>query len=165
MNEFLHALENMSFSVWVRESGSIWGFGTVLVLHTIGMSLVAGLSAMIDLRLLGVASVMPVKPLEKLYPIMWWGFALNAVTGTILLMQDAVAKLHNPDFYLKLVFIFAGVFLLKRMRTVVFGNPNVDKGPVDGAKMLALASLFCWLGAITCGRLLAYVGPVSGLAE
>ena len=47
MNEFLHALENMSFSVWVRESGSIWGFGTVLVLHTIGMSLVAGLSAMI----------------------------------------------------------------------------------------------------------------------
>ena len=79
-------------------------------------------------------------------------------------MQDAVAKLHNPDFYLKLVFI-AGVFLLKRMRTTVFGNPNVDKGPVEGAKMLALASLLCWLGAITCGRLLAYVGPVSGLAE
>jgi len=126
---------------------------------------VAGLSAMIDLRLLGIASVVPIKPMEKLFPIMWWGFGLNAVTGTILIMQDAVAKLNNWDFYLKLVFIFAGVFLLKRIRSTVFGNPNLDKGPVDGAKMLALASLICWLGAITCGRLLAYVGPVAGLAE
>ena len=50
---FLHALEQMPFSVWVRESGSIWAFPTFLVLHTIGMSIVAGLSAMIDLVLLG----------------------------------------------------------------------------------------------------------------
>jgi hypothetical protein len=165
MNEFFHTLENLPLSVWVRESGSIWGFGTVLVLHTMGMSLVAGLSAMIDLRLLGIAPMVPVKPLEKLYPVMWWGFALNAITGTILLMQDAVAKLNNPDFYLKLVFIFVGVFLLQRIRSKVFEDPNIDKGPIDGAKMLAIASLVCWVGAITCGRLLAYVGPVAGLAE
>jgi hypothetical protein len=30
------------------------------------------------------------------------------------------------------------------------------------AKGLAWASLICWFGAITAGRLLAYVGPVSG---
>jgi hypothetical protein len=30
-------------------------------------------------------------------------------------------------------------------------------------KVLAASSLVCWLGAITAGRLLAYVGPVSGL--
>jgi hypothetical protein len=165
MNEFLQTLENLPISIWVRESGSIWSFGTVLVLHTIGMSLVAGLNAMIDLRLLGVASMVPIKPLEKLYPIMWWGFTLNAVTGTLLLMQDAVAKLNNPDFYVKLVFIFAGVFILKRMRKVVFASPNVDSGEIDGARMLAILSLVCWLGAITCGRLLAYTGPVAGLAE
>ena len=74
MNEFFHFLEDLPLSVFIRESGSIWGFGTVLVLHTMGMSLVAGLSAMINLRLLGIASVIPVKPLEKLYPFMWWGF-------------------------------------------------------------------------------------------
>ncbi len=165
MNEFLQTIENLPLSVWVRESGSIWGFGTVLVLHTIGMSLVAGLSAMIDLRLLGVATAVPIKPMEKLYPVMWWGFLLNAITGTLLLMQDAVAKLHNPDFYLKLVFIFAGVFILKLIRKKVFASPNVDTGNIDGAKFLAIASLVCWLGAITCGRLLAYTGPVAGLAE
>jgi hypothetical protein len=31
------------------------------------------------------------------------------------------------------------------------------------AKRLAWLSLVCWLGAITAGRLLAYLGPVSGL--
>ena len=165
MNEFFHTLENLPLSVFIRESGSIWGFGTVLVLHTMGMSLVAGLSAMINLRLLGIASVIPIKPLEKLYPFMWWGFGLNAVTGTLLILQDAVSKLNNWDFYLKLLFIFTGVFLLKRIRSTVFAHPDLDKRPIDGAKMLAIASLVCWLGAITCGRLLAYVGPVAGLAE
>jgi hypothetical protein len=167
MNEFFHFLEDLPLSVFIRESGSIWGFGTVLVLHTMGMSLVAGLSAMINLRLLGIASVVPVKPLEKLYPFMWWGFGLNAVTGTLLILQDAVSKLNNWDFYLKLAFVFTGIFLLKRIRSTVFANPNLDKDPsvISGAKMMAIASLFCWLGAITCGRLLAYVGPVAGLAE
>ena len=63
---FLNALEQMPFSVWVRESSSIWAFPTFLVLHTIGMSIVAGLSAMIDLVLLGFWPKMPVKPLVRL---------------------------------------------------------------------------------------------------
>jgi hypothetical protein len=32
-------------------------------------------------------------------------------------------------------------------------------------KVLAVTSLIFWLGAITAGRLLAYVGPVSGLTK
>jgi hypothetical protein len=50
------------------------------------------------------------------------------------------------------------------MRKKVFGDPNLDNGPMPGsAKGLAWASLFCWVAAVTAGRLLAYVGPVSGL--
>jgi hypothetical protein len=165
MNDFFQMLENLPISIWVRESGSIWSFGTVLVLHTFGMSLVAGLNSMINLRLLGIAPTIPIKPLERLYPFMWWGFLLNAITGTLLVMQDAVAKLNNPDFYLKLVFIAIGIAILKKMRSAVFANPEVTAGNTASVKMLAIASLICWTGAITCGRLLAYIGPVSGLAE
>jgi hypothetical protein len=40
----------------------------------------------------------------------------------------------------------------------------LDNGPTPAkAKVLAWASLACWFGAIVAGRLLAYVGPVSGL--
>jgi hypothetical protein len=62
------------------------------------------------------------------------------------------------DFYLKMAFVFAGLWVLIRMRRQVFDDPQLDKAPVTGsAKVLAWASLACWFGAITAGRLLAYV--------
>src|SRR5258708_80853 len=85
---FLNMLEQLPFSIWVRESSSIWAFPTFLVLHTIGMAMVAGLSTMLDLALLGFWPKAPVKPLERLYPLMWLGFGINAVTGTALLIAD-----------------------------------------------------------------------------
>jgi hypothetical protein len=164
--DFLTSIEQTGFSIWVRESGSIWAYPTILVLHTIGMSLVAGCSGMIDLRLMGMWSSMPIKPLERLYPLMWWGFILNAITGTMLLIGDAATKLRNPDFYIKMVFILVGIVVLKKMKTTVFGNTKIDSGDVPGdAKNLAWISLACWLAAITAGRLLAYVGPVAGLVQ
>ena len=40
----------------------------------------------------------------------------------------------------------------------VFREPQLSQGLLPaGAKMLAVTSLICWLGAITAGRLLAYV--------
>src|SRR4051812_8452545 len=98
MMEFLKALEEIPFSIWVRESGSIWAFPTFLFLHTLGMSIVAGGSAAIALVLLGVWPKAPVKPLGRLFPLIWWGFALNATTGTVLLIADATTKLTNWDF-------------------------------------------------------------------
>jgi hypothetical protein len=44
------------------------------------------------------------------------------------------------------------------MRRQIFDDPQLDQAPVSSnAKMLAWASLACWFGAITAGRLLAYV--------
>ena len=84
--------------------------------------------------------------------------AVNAFTGTGLFMADASTRGINPDFYIKLVFVFAGVVLVSRIRKTVFANPQLDKGPMpSGAKTLAVASLFCWFAAIICGRLIAYV--------
>ena len=164
MNQFLHALEQLPFSVWVRESSSLWAFPALLVTHTIGMAMVAGSSAMMSLALLGFWPKMLLKPLERLYPLMWTGFWINAVTGVALLVADAATKLTNPDFYVKMAFVFAGVYLLTLTRHKVFADPQLDQGPLPaGARTLAWASLMCWFGAILAGRLLAYVGPVSGL--
>jgi hypothetical protein len=163
MMDFLTALEQLRFSTWVRESGSIWAFPTFLFLHTLGMAMVAGGSAAIDLVLLGFWPKTAVKPLDRLFPLIWWGFWINAATGTVLLIADATTKLTNWDFGVKMVFVFAGVAVLHVMRRRVFGNPELDKAPLPAdAKRLAWVSLVCWFGAITAGRLLAYVGPVSG---
>jgi hypothetical protein len=164
MMEFFKSLEQLRISLWVRESGSIWAFPTVLLLHTLGMSMVAGANAMIDIALLGFWPRTPLKPLERLYPLMWVGLVVNAITGTLLLLQDASNKLINPDFYIKMLFVLAGAVILYKMRNQVFEDPQLDNAPVSkNARLLAWASLICWFSAITAGRLLAYVGP-SGIS-
>jgi hypothetical protein len=161
---FLSWLENTGFSTWVRESGSLWSFPGILLLHTYGMALVVGIIAGIDLRILGFAPALPLAPMQRFMPIMWVAFWVNAATGTILLVADATTKMTNPDFGVKMVFIALAVFMQIKIGKLVFQDPHVDKGPLPrNAKMLAAGSLFFWLGAITAGRLMAYVGPVSGL--
>jgi len=162
--DFFHWLEQLSFSAWVRESPSTFAFPTVLLLHTIGMGLCVGVNAAIDLRILGIAPAIKLAPMERFFPILWFGFTMNAITGTILVMQDASSKLTNLDFYAKMVFIALALVNLRQIRKKVFGDPMVQTGAfTSSAKRLAVLSLFFWIGAITCGRLLAYVGPVTGL--
>jgi hypothetical protein len=65
-----------------------------------------------------------------------------------------------------MVFIVLAVIILRALRNRVFRDPFVDKRPIESnVKILAVTSMICWLGAITSGRLLAYIGPVSGLTK
>ena len=164
MLDFFGWLEQTRLSLWVRESGTIWSFPTILLLHTLGMSIVAGGNAILDLVLLGFwPGKTPIKPLEKYFPLIWAGFWLNAVTGTLLLMADATTKLTNPDFYVKMTFIFAGLVVLWLLQKRVFADPVLDEAPVSGtAQKLAWASLICWFGAITAGRLTGLCWPGLG---
>ncbi len=158
MHNFLVYLENMAFSQWVKDAPTVWAFPTILIVHTLGMSIVAGVSAILSLVLLGFWPAVPIKPFARAFPLLWWGFGINAVTGTMMLVADATTKLTTLDFYIKMAFVFLGLWVLIRMRRQVFDDPQLDKAPVSGnAKVLAWASLGCWFGAIVAGRLLAYV--------
>ena len=161
---FFEWLETLFFSQWVRESGSLWAFPMFLFTHTLGMAMVAGGATLISFAFLGLwPKASPIKPLEKLYPVMWWGFGFNLFTGVGLFCADATTRAINPDFWVKLVFVAIGVFAMVKMRRV-FANPALASGivPPDG-KTWAWVSLVCWFGAIVAGRLIAYVGPTAGV--
>src|ERR1700685_836889 len=158
MHGFLVFLENMAFSQWVKDAPTIWAFPTILIVHTRGMSIVAGFSAIISLVVLGFWPAVPIKPFARAFPLLWFGFGINAVTGTMMLIADATTKLTMLDFYLKMAFVFTGLFILIRMRRKIFDDPQLDKAPVSGkAKVLAWASLGCWFGAIVARRLIASI--------
>ena len=166
MWELLNSIEHSGFPTWVRESPSVFAFPTVLLLHTIGMGVVVGVVGGIDLRILGLAPALPLAPLERYFPVAWAGFWVNAVTGTILVLQDATTVMSNPDFYVKMTFIALALTNVVVLRKRVFRDPLIDKMPQStNSKILAVTSILFWLGAITCGRLMAYVGPVSGLSK
>jgi hypothetical protein len=163
MLHFLSQIEGSSFCSWVRDSPSVWAYPTVLLLHTIGMTLVVAISAGIGLRVLGFAPALPIAPMEKFFPILWTGFWMNVATGLVLLAIDATMKLTNPDFYVKMLFVALGVTFARMLQNRLYHKPPGEKtGLFANTKFLAAASLIFWIGAMTCGRLLAYVGPGSG---
>jgi hypothetical protein len=160
--DFLMWLQHTGVATWVRESTSLFSFPGILLLHTIGMALVVGIAAAIDLRILGFAPALPLAPMERFLPVLWAGFWVNAITGAVLFAVDATAKATSPDFWIKMVFIALAVINLRLMQKRVLRDPNLDKGPLSvQAKVLAGTSLFFWMGAIVAGRLLAYVGTVG----
>jgi hypothetical protein len=159
--EFLQWLESLSFSTWVRESPSLLAFPALLFVHTLGMAIVAGGSAVISMALLGFWPNVSIKPLERLFPVIWFGFWINLFTGVSIFLKDASIYGRNWDLYVKLFFVAAGVALLGITRKQVFGAGDGQIPPQS--KALAWASLACWFCAIVAGRLIAYVGPVPGL--
>jgi hypothetical protein len=148
----------MGLSRWIREGGTLTGYPLILFLHTMGMGVLVGLNATIDLRIVGFAPRIPIKALERTYPLMWAGFAVNLTTGSLLFISDAVKHFSNPVFFVKLAFIAVALVLLKQIRRRVFQDPRLDKTPVlKSWKIMAVASLSCWFFAITAGRLMAYL--------
>jgi len=154
MHEFLLWIETSAFSVWIRESVSVFAFPSILTAHTIGMGLVAGVNALLDLRILGVASHVPVVEMKRFFPVMWFGFWLNAISGVVLLIGYPTKALTNPLFYAKLAAIAAAMVLVGSIQKRVFPQ-DPEKTPAYPTR-LAVASLFCWAGAIGAGRFLAY---------
>jgi len=145
-------LESTAFSVWMRESTSIFAFPIILAVHTIGLGLIAGINAALDLRILGFAARIPVVEFKPFLPVMWLGLWLNVISGVALLVGYPTKALTNPVFYLKLSLIAVALVILKAVRWRAF----TDEAMSGTVKILATASLVCWAGATVAGRLLAY---------
>jgi hypothetical protein len=157
MHAFFLWIETTAFSTWVRESLSMFGFPGILTCHTIGMGLVAGINTIVDMRILGVVPTVPLLEMRRYFPVMWFGFWLNAVSGVALLIGYPTKALTNPLFYVKLLFIAIAVVLLRRIQRRVFPKTIVEAHlPTQSEKRLASWSIFSWAAVIFAGRFLAY---------
>ena len=102
---FLDWLQNTQLATWISQSDSVWVYPSVLSMHTIGLGVLVGISAAVDLRVLGFASRVPLAPLERFFPIMWAGFWINAVSGAALFAAAATTKGTQWIFYVKLLLV------------------------------------------------------------
>lgn len=156
MMEMLAALEATAFSTWLRESPSIWAYPLILTLHTAGLAVLVGPSWALDLRLLGFAPAIPLRALERAFPIMWVGFWINGISGLLLFAADATTKGATPLFVTKLGLIAIAVVNIVAIRRVVY-RPGAEPSTGPTAKTLAVASILLWIAAIGTGRWMAYV--------
>ncbi len=157
MTDWLLWLEQSALPTWVRESGSVWGYPTVLTLHTLGLGVLVGASAVVDLRVFGFARQFPVASLPSLTPAIFAGLAVNTLTGLLLFAADASTKAAQPVFYLKLGCIALALVATVRLLRLVRQAPDDGALGRAGARRWAGASLGLWAAAITAGRLMAYL--------
>lgn len=152
LDPLLSWLEATSWREWIVGSTSLFAFPGILAAHTVGLALLVGLTAALDLRLLGVAPDIPAAAFARFLPVMRFGLWLNVVTGFALLLAYPTKALTNPVFFLKLGLIGGGLLILRAtLRRVREGTTSSDS-----TKLLAAVSLVVWAAAIAAGRLLAY---------
>jgi len=136
--------------------GSEWLFPIVETLHVMALSVVVGSIAMMDLRLLGIASrSSPVSRLSKeILPWTWTAWCVAAVFGTLMFMSKAHTYAANPQFELK--FACMGLAALN-MLVFHFGAfrhvERWDTGDTPrSAKIAGGLSLLLWMGVVFFGR-------------
>lgn len=156
MDTLFRWIENSALSLWIGQSETVFAFPAILVVHTVGMGILVAVSAAIDLRLLGVATEIPLQKLGRFLPLFWAGLAMNIISGVLLLIAYPTKALTNPFFYFKLACVGLGVWITMVLRREVLKDP-FDLWPVlQRHRRLATVSLVVWTTAIVLGRLLEY---------
>ena len=152
-------LESLPLSIWVHESSSVWAQPTVLTLHTMGMAVLVGASWVLDLRLLGMSRNVPLSAFRWVFRAVMVGLIVNVATGILLFAQRATTLGTAVPFLIKMGLVIASVATLVPLRSLVFGSDPEQREVSGNARLLAIASILAWSGAITAGRLLAYLVP------
>lgn len=139
-----------------------WGWPIAECFHFIGLCLLFGTVGFFDLRMLGVARAVPLRSLHRLIPFGIAGFAICAITGTLFVMTTPDQYLHNPAFLTKLLLMLVAglnmlLFYLVAARSVWLAA--ADGVPPLPARLFGLVSLLCWLGVMTCGRVITAYRP------
>ena len=164
--DFLAWLESLPISDWVATSD--WGYALMLSVHSIGMAAIVGLLLILDFRVLGFATAIPISAFRKFTPYAWIGFILNLVSGMLLFASTASRLMSNWPFLAKMACIAAaGVSTYLLWRELQTRNEQEYVVDLQGgvavlvassrARLLAALSTGLWVTAIAFGRLIAYV--------
>jgi hypothetical protein len=133
--------------------------------HIVGLSIVAGIYAMRDLRCLGVVSEPPLPLFVRFHRLALAGLALNVVSGFLLFSSQATVLIESVPFLIKMVCVglasAIALIIHARFSAAIVGQAHVGESDVllesPAIQRLSVLSLALWLSAIVAGRLIAYI--------
>lgn len=155
---FLEWLEYSALGEWV--AASEWGYAIAISCHGIGLGIVVGTLAMVDLRIVGVLKRLELAPMCGLINLAWAGFVVNAISGFALFASQATYFIGHIAFLVKISAILLAVVNAAFLQNALRASADKwDEGETisGSAKLLALGSLVLWSVAIVAGRLIAYL--------
>ncbi len=151
-------LESSFMAVWVGES--LWGYPISLAAHSVGMAIMVGIVAMVDLRVAGFFPSLSLTSMRTAIKVAWWGFLINVVSGFALYTSQASYFTTHKAFIVKIIAIVLAAinaYILQKMLAKNSVNWDAGEAIPTKAKQLAIFSLLLWTIAVIAGRLIAYV--------
>lgn len=160
MLELLSWLEGSALGEGLRASG-VWTYGFLNLGHVLGLSLLVGSVALLDLRLIGAWRSIELSHIARpTVPLAAVGFVLAVASGVCMITVNATEYYGNPFLLLKFPAIGLGlvnvlvVSFLPAWRAI-----HVRPLSSTERRQLAVAgavSLACWLAAVVGGRMIGY---------
>jgi hypothetical protein len=143
----------------IRESDN--AFPIIESVHVLGITLLAGTIAVLDLRMLGVIlREIPVRRIARaVLPLTWSGFVVMFISGFLLFWSEAAKNYTNPAFRIKLVLLILAGLNPLIFHTGVYRQAHeweLAKVAPWRARVAAIVSLTLWSGIIVAGRAIAY---------
>jgi hypothetical protein len=157
---FLAGLQNLGVSQYIQFSA--WAFPVIESLHVVAVAVLFGTILVVDLRLLGTASVSRrISEISRdCLHLTWAAFLLALITGGLMFVSNAQTYWDNDWFRWKIVFI--GLAGLNMMLFEFFTTRSMqvwDDGTVSvpaAGKLAGLLSITFWVGVIVCGRMIGF---------
>jgi len=159
VDALLASLEASRAAATIRDS--LYLFPTLESLHVLGLTMVFGTIAIVDLRLLGLAST--TRPFSRIaldtLKWTWIAFALTVVTGGLMFITNAAVYYANVPFRLKMACLaLSGVNMLVFERTALRSVQRWDREPASPriGRSVAAVSLILWISIIFLGRWIGF---------
>ena len=127
--------------------------------HILGLSLLIGAIATLDLRLLGLFRA---QMLAALAPVLWRmaaaGLGLALATGFLLFSVRPQSYAQNTAFLVKLALVALGLANALLLHHSPAWAQALAGGAIGARLRLAAAlSLACWIGALLAGRWIGFL--------
>jgi hypothetical protein len=154
--EWLYAT---SLSVSLREIDT--AFAMVESVHVLAITLVFGSIAIVDLRLMGLAS--RERSVDQMsaavLPVTWTAFALAVISGALLFMSNPPGYFHNDFFFRKMVLIAMAGINMAVFHLLLNPRTNRDArtlAPPPSDRIVGAVSMLLWVAVIACGRWIGF---------
>jgi hypothetical protein len=168
LQAILKSLEMSGIATGIRNS--LYWFPLLESVHVMALAVLFGTIAVVDLRILGLASRGRSfhQVANDAIKWTWIGFVVVAITGALMFMTNARVYADNGFFRAKLILLaFAGMNMT--YFEVTAGRhahrwDNDPSGPI-GAKVAAALSLVLWVSVIVMGRAVGFTTTGAAAKE
>ena len=161
--DFIAYFENSALADNIRENDVLFPLNESV--HVLAICLVVGSIFVVDLRLLGLASIN--RPVSRvtggILPLTWSAFAVAVASGSLLFISNATKYLENGYFVAKLLLICAAGLNMAIFHGIsAKDQPQWDnkKAPPLPARLAGGLSILVWISVVACGRWIGFTMEV-----